>query len=237
MSYAENLELIQLFKGLRVTDVRDGMDTMGYHHYGSVAPCFRPLYRGAAATGIARTARFIPYEGPTPHVAPEEYWDWVKTYYAEVNPDPWEADLQPGDFACLDAAECDVGNFGSYNTLKQKRNGCVGGLINGGARDTDEIIQQRIPIWSKFISHNMCQARMRYIDKDIPIGIGGVAIYPGDVVVGDGDGVIVVPRKIARDVAKWARREADSDRIGRQRYYKALGLPLDDTVMPIADGQ
>ena len=225
----ENLELLQLYKGLRVADVRDGMDWAGYHHYGSVDPSFRPLFR-TTSIGIARTARYIPYEGPTPHYAPAEYTKWVAKYYAEVNNDPWVSDLQPGDFMCLDVAGVNVGLIGSANSLDHRKRGCVGYLTNGAARDTDELILQKIPLWCKFISQNMSQARSRFIEKDIPVGIGGVAIYPGDIVVADGDGVIIVPRKIAYDVEKWARKESVNDRAGRKTLYMDLGMEPDSSV-------
>jgi regulator of RNase E activity RraA len=232
MDNEENLELIELFKRLRVTDVRDGMDWMGYHHYGSVNYKIRPLFRPETSIiGIARTARYVPYEGPVPALPPEEYTKWVQMYYREICSDPWSNDVQPGDFICLDVAGIDVGLLGSNNTLNCKKRGAVGFLLNGGGvRDTDECIIQKIHVWSKFISQPMDQARIRYIDKDIPIAIGGVAIYPGDVVVADGDGVIVVPRKIARDVAKYAWQEASADKVSRKQLYIDLGMELDSTL-------
>jgi 4-hydroxy-4-methyl-2-oxoglutarate aldolase len=230
MSVKENLELIELFKGLRVTDVRDGMDWMGYHFYGSVSHEIRPLFR-TSAIGIARTGRYVPFEGPLPHLAPEKYAEWVKYYYDEVCTDPWGRDIQSGDFICLDVAGIDVGLIGSNNSLDHRKRGAVGYLLNGGGvRDTDEVVLQKIAVWSKFISQPMDQARIRFVDKDIPIAIGGVAIYPGDVVVADGDGVIVVPRKVAGDVAKWARKEATSDKAARRKMYLELGMELDGTV-------
>lgn len=230
MNHKENLELIELYKGLRVADVRDGMDWMGYHFYGTVDHSIRPLFR-TRATGIARTARYIPYEGPLPRLTPEEYTKWAEYYYKEVCTDPWCRDIVPGDFICLDVAGIDVGLIGSNNSLGCLRKGAVGFLTNGGGiRDTDEVIMQKIPVWSRFISQPMDQARIRFIEKDTPIAIGGVAIYPGDVVVADGDGVIVVPRKVARDVAKWARRESDADKASRRQQYIDMNIPLDDTV-------
>jgi len=83
MSYdpKENIEIIELFNRLRVTDVRDGMDWMGYHHYGTVHHSFRPLFRPRVSSiGIARTARYVPYEGPVPALPPEEYTKWVSMY-------------------------------------------------------------------------------------------------------------------------------------------------------------
>jgi len=230
MSLNENLEIIELYKGLRVTDVRDGMDWVGYHHYGTVHHSIRPLFR-TKAIGIARTARYLPYEGPAPCCIGDEYTKWVGMYYTEICYDPWNKDIQPGDFICLDVCGLDVGLLGSNNTLDGKKRGAVGYLTNGGGiRDTDEVILEGIPVWSKFISQPMDQARIRFWEKDIPIAIGGVAIYPGDVVVADGDGVIVVPRKIARDVAKYAWQEASKDKKARRQMYMDLGMDLDDTV-------
>ena len=152
-------------------------------------------------------------------------------YYTEICYDPWTKDIQEGDFICLDIANLDVGLLGSNNTLNCKKRGAVGFMTNGGGiRDTDECILQKINVWSKHISQPMDQARIRFIDKDIPIAIGGVAVYPGDVVVADGDGVIVVPRKVAKDVAKYAWQEASSDKKARKQLYLDLGMKLDDTV-------
>ena len=232
MSQEENLALIKLFNRLRVTDIRDGMDWMGYHHYGTVHHSIRPLFRPKVTTiGIARTARYVPYEGPVPALKPEEYTKWVGMYYNEICTDKWSDDVQPGDFICLDIAGIDVGLLGSNNTLANKKKGAVGYMTNGGGiRDTDEVVIQGINVWSKFISQPMDQTRIRYLEKDIPIAIGGVAIYPGDVVAADGDGAIVVPRKVARDVAKYAWQEASGDKKARKQMYIDLGMELDDTV-------
>ena len=232
MDSKENLELIGLFKRLRVTDVRDGMDWMGYHHYGTVNHSFRPLFRPETSViGIARTSRYIPYEGPVPSLPPDEYTKWVRMYYKEICTYPWADEIQEGDFICIDVADLDVGLMGSNNTLGCKKKGAVGFLLSGGGiRDTDECIIQKINVWSKFISQPMDQARIRYVDKNIPIAIGGVAIYPGDIIVADGDGVIAVPRKVARDVAKYAWQEASADKKSRKEQYINLGMKLDDTV-------
>ena len=228
-----NLEIIELFKRLRVTDVRDGMDWMGYHHYGSLHHSFRPLYRPESSViGIARTARYVPFEGPVPFLSPEEYTKWVSWYYTTVLGEPWVNKITPGDFLCMDVAGLDVGFFGSNNTLDCIRKGAVGFLTNGGGvRDSDECVIEKVNIWSRFISQPMNVARIRYVDEDTPIAMGGVAIYPGDVIVADGDGVISVPRKIAQDVAKYAWQEASADKASRKKLYIDLGMSLDNTVI------
>jgi regulator of RNase E activity RraA len=206
------------------------MDWMGYHHYGTVDHSIRPLWR-TTAIGIARTARYLPYEGPVPMVTGEEYTKWAAWYYGNVCTDPWGALIEPGDFICCDICGLDVGLLGSNNTLAGAKKGAVGYLTNGGGiRDTDECIIQKIPVWSKFISQPMDQARIRYHEMDVPIAIGGVAIYPGDLVVADWDGVIVVPRKMIDDVAKYAWQEASGDKKGRRKLYEEMGMPLDETV-------
>ncbi|WP_077624703.1 RraA family protein [Sediminibacillus massiliensis] len=225
-------EILALFEGLRVTDVRDGMDWVGMHHYGTVDKSIKPLFRGKPVVGIARTARYLPYEGPVPRVTGEEYTAWAKWYYSEVCTDPWGKDIVDGDFIVLDVCGLDVGLLGSNNTLDFKSKGARGYLTNGGGiRDTDEVIHQGIQVWSQFVSQGMDQARIRYHEKDIPVAIGGVAVYPGDVIVADGDGVIAVPRKLARDVAKYAHQELSGDKAGRRKLYEKLGWELDETVL------
>lgn len=85
-------------------------------------------------------------------------------------------------------------------------------------------------MWSYFVSQKMDQCRIRFAEKNVPVAIGGVAVYPGDVIVADGDGVIVVPRAVAKDVAKFASRELRNDKKDRRGMYETLGWELDDTV-------
>ena len=72
--------------------------------------------------------------------------------------------------------------------------------------------------------------RMLTESYNFPINCGGVLVYPGDVVVADGDGVIVVPRNRALEVGKLAREVNEGDEQSRRRLYERLGIPVDDTV-------
>jgi len=227
----EDAELLKLFEPLRVADVRDGMDWMGYHHYGSLDDKIRPLYR-TKAIGIARTARYIPYEGPDPRVIGDEYTKWSNWYYGNVCIAPWFDEIEEGDFIVLDVSGIDVGLMGSENTLGAKAKGVRGFVTNGsGIRDTDEVIMQKIPFWSYSISQKMVQTRVRFDTQDVPVAIGGVTVRPGDVIVADGDGVIAVPRSIAKAVAKYGHQELFNDKNSRREKYKNLGWKLDDTVI------
>jgi 4-hydroxy-4-methyl-2-oxoglutarate aldolase len=222
-------QLLALFKDLRVADVRDGLDWNMMHHYGTVSADIRPLFR-TRAVGIARTARYLPFEGPMPTMSAEEYDKWSGWYYGEVCTYPWIEEIEPGDFIVIDQSGVDAGLMGSNNALAAFRNGARGLVSNGGVRDTDELILQQVPFWSRFVSQKMVQARLQFDAKDIPVAVGGVTVRPGDVIVADGDGVIVVPQRIAKDVAKYANRELVNDKASRRQLYEELGMELDDTV-------
>jgi len=230
----ERRELLALYAGLRVADVRDGLDAMMMHRVGSMSPAIRPVWR-TLACGIARTARYLPYEGSIPVLSPAEYEKWTGWYYKEVCPYPWMAEIREGDFCVIDQSGVDAGLMGSNNTLGGVRAGARGYVSNGGVRDTDEIILQKIPFWSALVSQSMVQGRLQYDAKDVPVVVGGVVVRPGDVVVADGDGVIAVPRKLARDVAQLARGVLKADKAGRRRLYEDLGMPLDDSVRDDAE--
>jgi len=228
-THQDNEQLLARYTDLRVADVRDGMDWCGMHHYGSVSPDIRPLYR-TRAVGIARTARYLPFEGPLPRLTATEYTDWSGWYYTEVCTYPWMDEIQPGDFIVIDQSGVDVGLMGSNNTLVGVQRGARGYVTNGGVRDTDEVILQQIPFWSCFASQGMVQGRLRFDAHNVPVAVGGVTVHPGDVVVADGDGLIVVPRQIAFDVADHAHRELSQDKKGRRQLYEMLGRDFDATV-------
>lgn len=221
--------LLSLYQDLRVADVRDGMDTMLHHYTGSMTPNMRPLWR-TRAFGIARTCRYLPYRGTVPELTPEEYWQWSGKYYNEICTYPWIQDIQPGDFIVIDQSGVNCGLMGSANTLDCVLRGARGLVTSGGVRDTDEIILQKIPFWSPFISQGMVQGRLEFDSKDIPVCVGGVQVRPGDMVVADGDGLIVVPSEIAEDVARHAHDEHERDKKERGSYYEKLGREMDDTV-------
>ena len=229
LSQPERSELLEMFAPLRVADVRDGMDWNMLHFQGSMSTDIRPLFR-TRAFGIARTARYLPYAGSIPKMTPEEYTEWSGWYYGNVCTYPWISETQPGDFIVIDQSGVDVGLMGSNNSLEGFKNGARGYVTSGGMRDTDELILQKIPFWSKMISQGMVQGRLQYDAHNIPVQVGGVTVHPGDIVVADGDGVIVVPQQQAAEVAKYARRELENDKVGRLKLYQSLGMDLDDTV-------
>jgi regulator of RNase E activity RraA len=172
----------------------------------------------------------VAYTDAVPTMTPEEYSEWVGWYYSEVCPYPWMGEIEEGDFIVIDAGGVDAGLMGSENTLGGIRRGARGYVTEGGVRDTDEVILQEVPFWSSRISQAMVQARLQFEAKDIAVEVGGVTVNPGDVVVADGDGVIVVPRQAALAVAEQATDVLRRDMAARRKHYDALGREPDDTV-------
>ncbi len=222
-------EILDVFEDLRVADVRDGMDTLLLHNYGSMDPNIRPIFR-TRAFGIAKTVRYLPYEGEIPHIEPKDYMKWARKYYRRICSYKWMTSIQQGDFIVIDASGVDSGLMGSENSLIGIRLGARGYVSNGGVRDTDEILLQKVPFWSAIISQSMVQGRLQYDCCDIPVSVGGVIVNPDDIIVADGDGVIVVPQKVALKVAYYAHEEHGRDKTSRRAIYKGLGMAPDETV-------
>lgn len=106
----------------------------------------------------------------------------------------------------------------------------TGVITNGSCRDTDELIIQKIPVYSKFQGGGTRPGRIEAGAINRPVTVGGVLVRPGDFVVADGDGVVVVPRDHVDRVAEIAWDIARGDKEGRRKLYEKLGMPLDPTV-------
>lgn len=90
--------------------------------------------------------------------------------------------------------------WGEVMTMAAIKRGCRGAVIDGGVRDTIKVLNQKFPVFVKYRTSNGMLGRFRLIGYQIPIRIGNVTIYPGDVVFGDIDGVLIIPREIAYEV-------------------------------------
>ncbi len=101
--------------------------------------------------------------------------------------------------------------WGEIMTMAAKKRGCRGAVVDGGVRDTNRVLEQNFPVFCKFRSSNGMLGRFRTIGYQLPIMIGQVHIYPGDIVFGDIDGCIVVPREIAMEVLEKAEQIRDNE--------------------------
>lgn len=234
----EDARILKLYQELRVADVSDGLDIVGLQDVGLMNPDIRPLWRDTENfahrfVGIAVTARYVPTNKRAPKMTPEEFRKWEGAWYQQLSPEPFVSLLRPGSALVIDGGEDgDTGTIGSNNILAWKLRGMVGVVTSGGARDTDEIVKQRVPLYHRRLGRGIRPGRNEIESVNRPIMCGGVLVRPGDVVVADGDGVVVVPREHAEAVARAARQILDSDKAGRRKLYEKLGMPPDRTVLP-----
>ena len=161
----------------------------------------------------------------------EAYDAWSGDWYDKLSPESFAPLIRPGTALVIeDAPAADVGSIGSYNILEWQSLGCAGVVTNGTARDTDEIITEKVPLYLRKIGRGIRPGRNELESVNRPIVCGGVLVVPGDVVVADGDGVVVVPRAKAEAVAKYARKIMDGDKEGRRDLYRKAGLKPDPSV-------
>ncbi|MBI4658577.1 MAG: RraA family protein [Verrucomicrobia bacterium] len=236
-SESEDRRILELFDGLRVADVSDGMDAVGLQNVGLMSADIRPLWKDTQKfthrfIGIAVTARYVPTQlPPAGRMQTDEYDKWVGDWYRNKSSEPFAALLRPGSALVIeDAAEVDVGSIGSNNIMSWKLRGCVGVVTSATARDTDEIITEGIPLYFQKPGRGIRPGRNEIESVNRPIVCGGVLVMPGDVIVADGDGVIVVPRARAEEVANYAKKILDGDKAARRKLYEKLGLPADASV-------
>jgi 4-hydroxy-4-methyl-2-oxoglutarate aldolase len=234
-------EILDLYKDLRVTDVCDGMDLIGLQDVGLMDNDIRPLWRDEERfthrfVGFAITVRYVPTDvrvGQNSFPDLEGFKQFKREQYGRA-PDLWTAVVKPGDVVVMDVGGVqEGGNIGSNNSLGWVEKGIIGVVTNGGARDTDEIVKvKKPPVYLKngHSTRGVRPGRMITESYNFPINCGGVLVYPGDVIVADGDGVIVVPREHALEVGRLAREIYVGDEQSRRKRYERLSIPLDETV-------
>jgi regulator of RNase E activity RraA len=234
-------EILDWYRDLRVTDVCDGMDLVGLQDVGLMHNDIRPLWRDEEGfthrfVGFAVTVRYVPSDvrvGQNSFPDLEGFKQFKREQYGRA-PDPWKDAVKPGDAVVMDTSGVfEGGNIGSNNSLGWVEKGIVGVVTNGGARDTDEIVKvKKPPVYCRngHSTRGVRPGRMLTESYNFPINCAGVLVYPGDVVVADGDGVIVVPRERALEVGQLAREIHEGDEKGRRARFERLGLPLDETV-------
>lgn len=237
-SAEDDARILAAFEGLRVADVTDGMDFVGLTNVGLMDPEIHPLWKDAKDfkhrfIGIAVTVRYVPTQRP---IAPagmsyEDFRAWEGKWYNELSSEPFADVIRPGSAVIIDEApDADVGSIGSNNIMGWKLRGAVGVVTDATARDTDEVITEMVPLYLRRPGRGIRPGRNEVESVNRPVVVGGVLVNPGDVIVADGDGVLVVPRDVALKVAEFAHKIIEGDKAGRRDLYQKLGLPEDASV-------
>ena len=225
-------ELRNQYRYLRVADVCDALDGIGYFGIGLMDPEVHSLWPGMRFWGVAFTIRCVPANRPMWKLdTTDDIVDAHGKWFAEVPHPDYRDRIRPGHVVVTATGGAgEVGFWGSANSLEMVDRGACGIVTDGYCRDTDELTLQQTPICSRRRGRTIIPGRIQAVDVETTVGCGGVQVQPGDMVGCDGDGVVVVPQAVAAEVATHARAVLLADMRGRRRLYDRLGMQPDDTV-------
>lgn len=152
---------------------------------------------GAQMVGEAYTMRYIPSR---------EDIDRIEVFQDPEHPQRKGIEsCPPGHVLVIDSrGDPRAASAGDILVARLMKRGVAGIVTDGGFRDTPEIARLAIPAYHTRPSAPTNLTRHHAVDLNVPIGCGGVAVYPGDIIVGDGEGVVVIPAHLANEVAEEA---------------------------------
>lgn len=166
--------------------ISDILDEMGHPHQVLPSP-IQSIQPGQTVVGQALTVFGEPAAGR----ARDEYFRPFLTMLGAIG---------PGDVVVIQPNDTSIAHFGELSCETAKFRGGRGAIIDGGIRDVDYILKLGFPVFARYRTPQDIVGRWRVVDCNVPITIGDVLIQPGDFVVGDRDGVVIIPQTVGEEV-------------------------------------
>lgn len=190
-SMRDSLSVVNALKEFDTSQVSDALDRLGI-----AGQCLgiMPLDRTVRLAGPAFTVRYVPVGGD-----PGSVGDYID-------------DLEPGTVVVLDnAGRLDATVWGDLLTATASQRGIAGTVIDGVCRDSDRALDLGYPVYGRGRWMRTGKDRVRVDGYQVPVSIGGVRVEPGDLLLGDADGVVAVPAARAAEVLEAARLIRDAE--------------------------
>ncbi len=192
--------------------IADVLDAHG-HRNQTLPPSIRPLCNGAKLAGPAFTVRGRPAESTDYDAALRK----VLRMLGEV---------PAGHVAVYDCGQDVAAHLGELSVTSLQARGVAGCVLDGGCRDVSFVLEEGFPVFCRFVTPEDSTWRWELEETQVPITIGQVRIEPGDFVVADDDGVVVVPRDIVENVLGEAAEKAATESEIRAAVRDGM-LPLE----------
>jgi regulator of RNase E activity RraA len=172
---------------------------------------------GKRVVGRAFTLRFVPARED---LATPESWSSPRSTRGAIE------DMPEGCIAIVDAmGVADAGIFGDILTARMRKRGVAALITDGVMRDGAGVDETGLPVWCSGVAAPASVAGLTFVGWQEPIGCGGVAVFPGDVIVADGDGAVVIPAALVEDVAKAAVEQESLEGWIMREVEKGVPLP------------
>ena len=196
----------------------DAMDELGI--VGAVpAAVLRPNDPKARIVGRALTVRNVAARATVP--------ERVKTGVSGLGEIEAHNIAEPGDVLVIEGVD-QVSNLGGMSATIGLRQGEIGAIVDGGARDVDHSRAIGLPVWSRSVSPLTGKWRVETVAINTPVAICGVTVNPGDLVLADETGVCFIPRQRAAEVLQRAQRNAAVEKLREEKI--ASGVPISELI-------